>query len=150
MADRFLSLSQADRRDVLEPAPGRGLERAPYLLEKDVWVVWTLEALFAAPFADGLVFKGGTSLSKAYDVIDRFSEDVDLTYDIGKLTGDTRFGDLRTRWLAKARSLQTHQRKLGALRCLFEGRGRLNQKQNECELRGDLPHSSSFRDGQSW
>ena len=93
MADRFLSLSQDDRRDALEAAPGRGLERAPYLLEKDVWVVWTLEALFAAPFADGLVFKGGTSLSKAYDVIDRFSEDVDLTYDIGKLTGDTRFGE---------------------------------------------------------
>lgn len=93
MADRFLSLSRDDRRDALEAAPGRGLERALYLLEKDVWVVWTLEALFAAPFAEGLVFKGGTSLSKAYDVIDRFSEDVDLTYDIGKLTGDTRFGE---------------------------------------------------------
>ena len=93
MADRFLNLSRDDRREVLEAAPGRGLERASYLLEKDVWVVWTLEALFAAPFADGLVFKGGTSLSKAYDIIDRFSEDVDLTYDIGKLTGDPRFGD---------------------------------------------------------
>lgn len=93
MADRFLSLSRDDRRDALEAAPGRGLKRAPYLLEKDVWVVWTLQALFAAPFADGLVFKGGTSLSKAYDIIDRFSEDVDLTYDIGKLTGDARFGE---------------------------------------------------------
>lgn len=61
------------------------LQDAPYLLEKDVWVVWALETLFTSKFADKLVFKGGTSLSKAYKVIDRFSEDVDLTYDIRAL-----------------------------------------------------------------
>lgn len=59
-----------------------------HLLEKDVWVVWALEALFAAPFGSHLVFKGGTSLSKAYDVIARFSEDVDLTYDIRTIAPD--------------------------------------------------------------
>jgi hypothetical protein len=59
-----------------------------HLLEKDVWVVWALEALFAAPFGKHLVFKGGTSLSKAYDVIARFSEDVDLTYDIRTIAPD--------------------------------------------------------------
>ncbi|MBI4197510.1 MAG: nucleotidyl transferase AbiEii/AbiGii toxin family protein, partial [Chloroflexi bacterium] len=53
-----------------------------YLLEKDVWVVWALETLFGGPFGSSLVFKGGTSLSKAYSAIRRFSEDVDLTYDI--------------------------------------------------------------------
>jgi hypothetical protein len=42
-------------------------------------VVWTLQALFAVSFADDLVFKGGTSLSKAYNIIQRFSKDVDLT-----------------------------------------------------------------------
>jgi hypothetical protein len=59
-----------------------------HLLEKDVWVVSALEALFAAPFGNHLVFKGGTSLSKAYDVIARFSEDVDLTYDIRTIAPD--------------------------------------------------------------
>jgi predicted nucleotidyltransferase component of viral defense system len=76
MADALLSLPLAGRREVLDSAFGRGLVRSPALLEKDVWVVWALQALVAAPFAGDLVFKGGTSLSKAYHVIQRFSEDV--------------------------------------------------------------------------
>ncbi len=59
-----------------------------HLLEKDVWVVWTIQTLFEAPFAGHLAFKGGTSLSKAYDIIRRFSEDVDITYDIRALAPD--------------------------------------------------------------
>lgn len=59
-----------------------------HLLEKDVWVVWTLDVLFNAPFAEQLVFKGGTSLSKAYQVIRRFSEDIDITYDIRAIAPD--------------------------------------------------------------
>ncbi len=58
------------------------------MLEKDIWVVWTLQALFEDPVGDHLVFKGGTSLSKAYQAIDRFSEDVDLTYDIREIASD--------------------------------------------------------------
>jgi hypothetical protein len=50
--------------------------------------VWALDVLFGAPFADHLVFKGGSSLSKAYGIIKRFSEDVDLTYDIRALAPD--------------------------------------------------------------
>jgi hypothetical protein len=53
-----------------------------HILEKDVWVVWTLSTLFESAFGDHLVFKGGTSLSKAYGAIRRFSEDIDVTYDI--------------------------------------------------------------------
>jgi len=52
------------------------------VLEKDLWVVWRLQALFADPELGRLLgFKGGTSLSKAYAAITRFSEDVDLTID---------------------------------------------------------------------
>jgi hypothetical protein len=57
-------------------------------LDKDVWVVWILDVLFQAPFAAHLVFKGGSSLSKAYQIISRFSEDLDLTYDIRALAPD--------------------------------------------------------------
>ena len=63
MPDAFFALSPADRRDALEVAAARS-GRAVHLLEKDVWVVWALNALFESDFADHLVFKGGTSLSK--------------------------------------------------------------------------------------
>ena len=51
-------------------------------------MVWALGALFDSPLAADLTFKGGTSLSKAYKIIDRFSEDIDLTCDIRKLIAD--------------------------------------------------------------
>jgi hypothetical protein len=62
--------------------------RPAHLLEKDVWVVWALAALYGSALGEHLVFKGGTSLSKAYGVIRRFSEDVDLTYDIRAIAPD--------------------------------------------------------------
>jgi len=104
MTEPFLSLTLAERREVLEAAFDRDLTRSAALLEKDVWVVWILQALFAGPFADDLVFKGGTSLSKAYDVIQRFSEDVDLTYDIRKLA-DEKAGQPENLTDAEAKSL---------------------------------------------
>lgn len=87
MADSFLSLPAEDRREVLGVAADRS-GRPAHLLEKDVWVVWSLQAVFGSPLGDHLVFKGGTSLSKAYRVIQRFSEDVDLTYDIRAIAPD--------------------------------------------------------------
>jgi hypothetical protein len=52
----------------------------PVMVEKDFWVSWTLAVLFAHPeFGHQLVFKGGTSLSKVFGVIKRFSEDIDLS-----------------------------------------------------------------------
>jgi len=87
MVDAFLQLSKQDRRDALGVAADRS-GRPTHLLEKDVWVVWALATLYAAPLGEHLVFKGGTSLSKAYHVIRRFSEDVDLTYDIRAIAPD--------------------------------------------------------------
>lgn len=84
MAERYLDLTLADRREVLDVATSVS-GRPANLLEKDIWVVWSLQTLFASPLGMPLVFKGGTSLSKAYGAIRRFSEDVDLTYDIRAL-----------------------------------------------------------------
>ena len=78
MAEYFFALSQDDQREALEQVRAE-TGRPTHLLEKDVWVVWTLRALFESPLAADLTFKGGTSLSKVYKIIDRFSEDVDLT-----------------------------------------------------------------------
>lgn len=83
----YFALSSKDRVDALEAAAST-LGRPADLLEKDIWVVWALDALFSSRIGEHLVFKGGTSLSKAYKAIDRFSEDVDLTYDIRQIIPD--------------------------------------------------------------
>ena len=90
----FIQLSPTERLAALEQAANTS-GRPPHLLEKDVWVVWSLQQIFAGPHASHLVFKGGTSLSKAYGVIHRFSEDVDLTYDIRAIASDL-IGDSAT------------------------------------------------------
>lgn len=80
----FLTLDRSAQAEVFEQA-GRILNRSASILEKDFWVVWTLEALFETRLASALAFKGGTSLSKVYNVIHRFSEDIDITVDKHRL-----------------------------------------------------------------
>ncbi len=79
--DSFARRPALDRRQVIQ-------ERATQMdvdftiVEKDFWVCWTLKSLFALPGDQPkLIFKGGTSLSKAYGIIDRFSEDIDVVTD---------------------------------------------------------------------
>ena len=77
--ESFLSLPEQDRRDVFEAAASR-LDTLPSYVEKDFWVCLVLDALYNR-LPEGhpkLLFKGGTSLSKAFDLIRRFSEDIDL------------------------------------------------------------------------
>ena len=78
---RFQRLTAVERRDALDVA-ARHRGQETFLLEKDTWIVATLGVLFEAPFGRHLVFKGGTSLSKVWRAIRRFSEDIDITYDI--------------------------------------------------------------------
>ena len=87
MPESWFDLSSADQTEALEVAAGRS-GRPAHLLEKDIWVVWALAAIYDSPLGSALTFKGGTSLSKVYKVIDRFSEDIDLTYDIRELVPD--------------------------------------------------------------
>ncbi len=77
--DKFANKPEAERHDLLQEAANRR-DVAPIVIEKDFWVCWTLKRLFTDPaLAPHLTFKGGTSLSKAYGLIERFSEDIDLT-----------------------------------------------------------------------
>ncbi len=81
----FFDLDKSGKREVFERAALQ-TGRTPAVIEKDLWVCWTLEQFFVDKREHSLVFKGGTSLSKVYRVIDRFSEDVDLTinkFDLG-------------------------------------------------------------------
>jgi len=79
--DRLLRLSAPDQRMTFEQAAARrGLPASS--VEKDFWVCWVLGQVCAIPdLGPSLTFKGGTSLSKAWGLIDRFSEDIDLTID---------------------------------------------------------------------
>lgn len=82
MAEKMIFGNQTatDRLGYLEQLRMRtGIEE--FVLEKDWWVSHVLKALFSLPYAGSLSFKGGTSLSKAWGLIDRFSEDVDLGID---------------------------------------------------------------------
>ena len=74
----FSNLSPTERAPVINEAAGR-LGLVPLIVEKDFWVCWTLARIFEADaVAPHVVFKGGTSLSKVFGAIQRFSEDIDL------------------------------------------------------------------------
>ena len=75
----------AERADLFTETANR-LDIAESLIEKDFWVCWTLKQLFSIDqFAGRLLFKGGTSLSKIFGAINRFSEDIDLAVDYVQL-----------------------------------------------------------------
>lgn len=77
--DEILS-ANADTRAGLFTTTAQRLGTTPQNAEKDFWVCWTLDALFnGREGGPRLLFKGGTSLSKAFGLIQRFSEDVDVT-----------------------------------------------------------------------
>ena len=87
--DKFLKRPKAEIVGVFEEVSAR-LELQSHIIEKDFWVCWTLLKLYSIPeFMSTIIFKGGTSLSKAYGVIERLSEDIDLTID------KTVLGDLK-------------------------------------------------------
>jgi predicted nucleotidyltransferase component of viral defense system len=64
-------------REAIEAA-AQYLKLRPVFIEKDYWVTYVLRNLGLSKYTDTIIFKGGTSLSKAYQCIDRFSEDIDL------------------------------------------------------------------------
>ena len=99
----LLELPEAERRLHIEQAAiQRGL--SPVLLEKDFWGSWLLAVLFNSEFGESLVFKGGTSLSKVFGVIDRFSEDIDLSVspEFLKLPEAGTSRNQANKWMTKA------------------------------------------------
>ncbi len=81
---QFLLLPEEERKEILQTL-GTKRGQSPAVLEKDVWVCWALKTLFEIPQPHSMAFKGGTSLSKVFNVIERFSEDIDVTLDYKSL-----------------------------------------------------------------
>ena len=79
--DNILKLSMPEKEELFtETAAQMGLR--PSAVEKDFWICWTLKEIFSTPnIKDKIMFKGGTSLSKVFHLIKRFSEDIDLVLD---------------------------------------------------------------------
>ena len=78
--DKWFAIPDSTKRNAyIQIAEKTGM--AAYAVEKDWWVVQTLAIIFEMEVAEHLVFKGGTSLRKAWKLIDRFSEDIDLAID---------------------------------------------------------------------
>ncbi len=96
---RWLTLHRERRIDILNQASAAtGLP--PSAIEKDWWVSLCIQACFSLPYREQLVFKGGTSLSKGWNAIERFSEDIDLAINrahfgfVGDIS-NTQIGKLR-------------------------------------------------------
>ena len=79
--DTFANLPDEEKKVYFEQTAAR-MGYPDFTIEKDFWVCWTLKQLFSLPeWGEHLTFKGGTSLSKAWKLIERFSEDIDLVID---------------------------------------------------------------------
>ncbi len=99
MKNNFFDITIAEQRLFIEQTAIR-LSLPKQAIEKDLWVTAMLQIMFGLPCADNLVFKGGTSLSKVWGIINRFSEDIDLAIDRGLFNLD---GDLTKKNVKKLR-----------------------------------------------
>jgi len=97
----FIQLSKKDKLNIFNQTSERsGLPS--YAVEKDWWVTLSLNIIFSLPYANHIVFKGGTSLSKAWNLIERFSEDIDLVTDRKHLGFEGDLSKIQVKKLRKA------------------------------------------------
>jgi len=86
--DKVANLSIEERKELFSET-ARMMHTTNVIIEKDFWVVWTLDKIFSdGRLSNILMFKGGTSLSKVFDLIGRFSEDIDLILDWNLVSAD--------------------------------------------------------------
>ena len=76
----FYNIPDSDKSIIFQQI-ANAKSMTPFAVEKDWWVVQTLAVIYEMDVAEHLVFKGGTSLSKAWKLIQRFSEDIDFALD---------------------------------------------------------------------
>lgn len=96
----FLNRPESQRKTIYEQIALRVGVSDPRAIEKDMWVSSLLQVVFSLPYADKFVFKGGSSLSKIWKLIHRFSEDIDLAIDRSMFGLE---GDLTKKQLKKLR-----------------------------------------------
>lgn len=97
----WLNLSDQDRLISIQQASARSGLLSTKAIEKDWWVTLVLKALFNSDLAQHLSFKGGTSLSKGWGLIERFSEDIDLAIERSFLGFDENLSKNKVKQLKK-------------------------------------------------
>lgn len=97
--NNYFALPKLQQRQIIEQATLR-IKLPVQAIEKDIWVSTILQIIFSLPIAQHLIFKGGTSLSKAWGLINRFSEDIDLA--VGRALFELE-GDLTKKGIKKLR-----------------------------------------------
>ena len=88
--DNFIKRSLNERLEIINQTAAK-LDMAPAAIEKDFWVCWMLQRLFQSTLKESIIFKGGTSLSKVYGYIKRFSEDIDLILNWDEFSTSTEW-----------------------------------------------------------
>lgn len=122
----WFKLTDDNRRNIFEDIAKRKPLPVAVAAEKDWWVVRTLEIVFQTEIAPYTVFKGGTSLSKAWNLIDRFSEDIDLALDrrfLGFDKPDAEMSGSQVRKLRKASCEYISEKYLPVLKKAFHDAG---------------------------
>lgn len=111
------------------------------IIEKDYWVVWTLELLFSLPkIKENLTFKGGTSLSKVYRVIERFSEDIDVSIERSFLG----YGDDKAPEKMPSKKKQNAMLNLISESCTKYVKGELIQELDQL-IKSKLPNTEEWK-----
>jgi len=112
MPNLFFDLSHEERLALIRQA-NRQFQLSDMMIEKDLWVCWLLEKIFALPVQ--MAFKGGTSLSKVFNLIRRFSEDCDVTIDYRHFMPPLDFQQLSRSQLKKvSEQLKEHLKEYAA------------------------------------
>lgn len=114
MRNDYFSLNAAQQRLVIEQTAAK-LNLPVQAIEKDLWVTAILQVLFTLPCAYGLVFKGGTSISKVWNAINRFSEDIDLAIDRSLFDLDGELTKKQVKKLRKVSSMFVREELFGQL-----------------------------------
>ena len=114
MRNDYFSLNPAQQRLVIEQTAAK-LNLPVQAIEKDLWVTAILQVLFTLPCAHGLVFKGGTSISKVWNAINRFSEDIDLAIDRSLFDLDGELTKKQVKKLRKVSSMFVREELFGQL-----------------------------------
>lgn len=137
MNTEWLKLSKERKADILNQVSNRtGLP--PIAVEKDWWVTLTLFSCFGFDYSQNIVFKGGTSLSKGWNLIERFSEDIDLAID-RKFFGYE--GDISNNQIKKLRKKSCDFISKDFVSNLTAGFSDL-QVSDECEVKADITEES--------
>lgn len=114
MQNNYFSLNPAQQRQVIEQTAAK-LNLPVQAIEKDLWVTAILQVLFTLPCARDLVFKGGTSISKVWNAINRFSEDIDLAIDRSLFDLDGELTKKQVKKLRKVSSMFVREELFGQL-----------------------------------